>query len=136
MFFGTARFRGAYLDTDYIVRSNEDVVVIRIGLESPMVDRSLSRFNARSAVFITASDPLSSRQGNIVNQSAHRDLKSDSSRLKTSFLGVKDEVLTATGHRRAAFSHSVSQEVLRLHYDAASDGTLSYSSDTETNCSC
>jgi hypothetical protein len=38
MFFGTARFRGAYLDTDYIVRSNEDVVVIRIGLESPMVD--------------------------------------------------------------------------------------------------
>jgi hypothetical protein len=58
MFFGTARFRGACLDTDYIVRSNEDVVVIRIGLESPMVDRSLSRFKARSAVFITASDPL------------------------------------------------------------------------------
>ena len=89
MFFGTARFRGACLDTGYIVRSNEDVVVIRIGLESPMVDRSLSRFKARSAVFITASDPLSSRQGNIVNQSAHRDLKSDSSRLKTSFLGVE-----------------------------------------------
>ena len=86
MFFGTARFRGACLDTDYIVRSNEDVVVIRIGLESPMVDRSLSRFNARSAVFITASDPLSSRRGNIVNQSAHRDLKSDLKRRKAHFL--------------------------------------------------
>ncbi len=103
MFSGSARFRGAYLNTDYIVPSDGDVVAIRIG----MVDRLLSRFKARSAVFITA---FISR--------------------------VKDEAPTAIGRRSIAFSHLASLKMLRLHWDAASDRTRSYASDTGKKRSC
>ncbi len=74
MFSGSARFRCAYLATDYVVRYGPHDVVIRIDHKSQAVDRLLSRFNARTGVFITAWNPLSKARGLAANTAAHRRL--------------------------------------------------------------
>jgi hypothetical protein len=62
------------------------VVVIRIGVKSAMVDRLLSRFKVRSAVFITAWNPFSTQRKKLANQRAQRQLNFELRRRKIFFL--------------------------------------------------
>lgn len=76
MFFGTARHLEAYLDTDYLIRTDHGELSIRVGVRSRRVDQFLCRSKARSAVFITAWNPFSLRRGKHANEQAHRRLAS------------------------------------------------------------
>ncbi len=76
MFFGTAQYLQAYVDTDYLVRCDRGELPIRVGEKSRQVDQLLCRSKARSAVFITAWNPFSLKRGMHTNQQAHRRLSS------------------------------------------------------------
>ena len=71
MFARSKSFQLEYLATDYIVNSNGREVVIRPNDRSPAVEQTLCRFNARTAAFITAYNPLSSIRSKVTNSKAH-----------------------------------------------------------------
>ena len=74
VFFGTAQYLQAYLDTDYLVRCDGGELPIRVGEKSRQVDQLLFRSKARTAVFITAWNPFSLQRGKQTNEQAHRRL--------------------------------------------------------------
>jgi hypothetical protein len=74
LFSRSRSFANAYLATDYVVRIDGRLLVIRPNERSPAVDKALSRFKARSAAFITAFNPYSIMHGNHVNLAAHTQL--------------------------------------------------------------
>ena len=74
MFSRSKSYASAYLATDYIVRIDGRDVVIRPNERSPAVDKTLSRFKARGAAFITAFNPYSRLCGKQVNLAAHAQL--------------------------------------------------------------
>ncbi len=86
MFSGSAPLRAGYLGTDYVIDDKRAELVIRVGRNCHSVDRLLSRFNARTAAFITASNPFSRQRGKIINEREHRRLRTSLTKRGLRFL--------------------------------------------------
>lgn len=64
----------AYLATDYVIRHRKGEIRLRISEKNPAADCLLHRFKARSAVFVTAWNPLSQSRSPQWNSMAHYKL--------------------------------------------------------------
>ena len=74
MFSRSKVLANAYLATDYTVQIDRKDLVLRPNERSPAVDRALSRFKARGALFIMAFNPDNRIRGKSANLAAHAAL--------------------------------------------------------------
>jgi hypothetical protein len=74
MFPATSLLRNVYAETDYVVRFDNRELVIRVGDRSASIERLLSRFKVRSAVFVTAWNPFGKAFSEAHNNNAQRRL--------------------------------------------------------------